>query len=55
MLFVSYQFIVFLFVVFLLFYSIPKRFQTVLLLIAGYCFYLHAGEGYIQIAFIEHR
>ena len=45
MLFVSYQFIFFLFLVFLLFYCVPGKFQTAVLLLASYCFYWYAGEG----------
>lgn len=47
MLFTSYQFIWFLIVVFLLFYCVPGRMQTTILLLAGYCFYLLADDGYL--------
>ena len=45
MLFTSYQFIIFLSLVFLVFYCVPGKFQTAVLLLAGYIFYLGAGEG----------
>lgn len=45
MLFTSYQFIIFLFLVFLIFYIVPGKWQTAVLLLAGYYFYARAGEG----------
>ncbi len=47
MLFTSFRFIIFLIVLFILFYSIPKRFQWMLLLIASYVFYCFAGVKYL--------
>lgn len=47
MLFTSYEFILFLIVLFLLYYAIPKKFQWQLLLIASYLFYAYAGVHYI--------
>lgn len=43
--FTSYQFLIFLFLVFLVFYLVPKKFQTLVLLLAGYSFYVFAGKG----------
>ena len=43
MLFTSYSFLAFLLILFLLYYIVPKKCQWVLLLIAGYVFYAHAG------------
>ena len=43
MLFTSYEFIAFLFAVFLLYYLLPKRMQWGILLIASYVFYFLAG------------
>ncbi len=43
MLFTSYSFLAFLLILFLLYYIVPKKCQWVLLLIAGYVFYVHAG------------
>lgn len=45
MLFVSYQFLLFLACVFLLFYCLPGQFQTILLLFASLFFYWNANEG----------
>lgn len=47
MFFTSYHFMLFLLVLFLLYYLIPKRFQWQLLLIASYLFYCLAGADYI--------
>lgn len=47
MLFTSYEFLVFLTVVFLLYYLAPKRLQWVILLAASLVFYLLAGPGYL--------
>ncbi|NLJ97338.1 MAG: MBOAT family protein [Clostridiales bacterium] len=47
MLFTSYEFILFLVLVFLLYYLIPKRFQWILLLIASYVFYSYTGIRYL--------
>ena len=41
--FVSIQFLLFLFGVFVLYYIIPKKFQWVLLLVCSYGFYLYGG------------
>lgn len=45
MLFVSYQFIVFLLAVVVLFYCLPAKFQTILLLAASLFFYWYADKG----------
>ena len=47
MIFTSYEFILFLIIVFVLYYIIPKKFQWVLLLIASYVFYAYAGVGFL--------
>lgn len=47
MLFTSYEFLLFLIVLFLLYYAIPKKYQWQLLLIASYIFYAYAGIHYI--------
>ncbi len=50
MLFTSYQFIVFLFFVTVLFYLVPKKFQPVILLLASYAFYISAaGSALVYI------
>lgn len=46
MLFVSYEFIGFMLLCFVLYYLVPKRFQWVLLLLASYIFYFIAGSFY---------
>ena len=46
MFFTSYSFIIFLSIIFLLYYLIPKRLQWPLLLIASYIFYGFAGIKY---------
>ncbi|NMA94938.1 MAG: MBOAT family protein, partial [Clostridiales bacterium] len=52
MLFASYNFIIFITVLFFVYYIIPKRFQWMLLLFASYVFYFFAGPKYIiYIAF----
>lgn len=52
MLFTSYEFILFLFTVFVLYYVIPKRFQWQLLLAASYIFYWFSGaENLLYILF----
>jgi len=43
MLFTSYNFILFLVIVFILYYCIPKKFRWILLLFASYFFYAQAG------------
>ena len=45
MLFTSYQFIVFLMVVVFVFYCAPKKWQTLILLLASYLFYYFAARG----------
>lgn len=52
MLFTSFSFIVFLAVLFLLYYTMPKRFQWMLLLIADVFFYACAGWGGLIFMFI---
>ncbi|NLO09161.1 MAG: MBOAT family protein, partial [Clostridiales bacterium] len=47
MLFTSYEFILFVVVLFILYYIIPKKFQWILLLVASYVFYSFAGVGYL--------
>ncbi|TAH66553.1 MAG: MBOAT family protein [Anaerolineaceae bacterium] len=47
MLFTSYEFILFVVILFVIFYIIPKRFQWMLLLLASYVFYSFAGLGYL--------
>ncbi len=47
MLFTSYHFIGFLIVLFLLYYSIPKKYQWQLLLLASYFFYAFAGMQFL--------
>lgn len=46
MLFVSYEFIGFMLLCFLIYYMIPRRFQWILLLLASYVFYFIAGPFY---------
>ncbi len=46
MLFVSYEFIGFMLLCFLIYYVIPRNFQWVLLLLASYVFYFAAGAFY---------
>lgn len=45
MLFTSYEFILFLLLVFVLYYTIPKRFQWPFLLLASYVFYYASGAS----------
>ncbi|NLK75082.1 MAG: MBOAT family protein [Clostridiales bacterium] len=47
MLFTSYEFLIFVLVLVILYYLIPKRFQWMLLLVAGYVFYSYAGIQYL--------
>lgn len=47
MLFTSYEFILFIVILFALYYIMPKRFQWMLLLLASYVFYSFAGIGYL--------
>ncbi|HHX12157.1 MAG TPA: MBOAT family protein, partial [Clostridiales bacterium] len=47
MLFTSYEFLLFLIVLIMVYYAIPKKFQWLLLLIASYIFYAYAGVHYI--------
>lgn len=47
MLFTSYEFILFLGIVFVLYYSIPKKLQWRFLLLAGYVFYFLASPFYL--------
>ena len=47
MLFTSYEFLGFLFVLFLLYYSIPKKYQWICLLCASYLFYACSGVKYL--------
>ena len=45
MLFTSYEFILFLLIVFVLYYALPKKCQWPLLLLASYVFYLFSGPS----------
>ena len=47
MLFTSYEFLVFLAAVFLLYYLLPKRIQWIVLLVSSYIFYALAGVEYL--------
>lgn len=47
MLFASYNFIIFIFLLFIVYYTIPKKYQWILLLGASYLFYFFAGPKYI--------
>jgi D-alanyl-lipoteichoic acid acyltransferase DltB (MBOAT superfamily) len=47
MLFTSYEFILFILILFILYYVIPKKLQWMLLLLASYVFYSFAGIGYL--------
>ena len=47
MLFTTYRFILFLLIVFILYYTIPKKFRWILLLAASYTFYSYAGMEYL--------
>lgn len=47
MLFTSYSFILFLIVLFIIYYLIPKKYQWMLLLFASYVFYSFAGIKYL--------
>ncbi len=44
--FASYQFILFLLILFLIYYCVPKRCQWVILLVSGFLFYFSAGAWY---------
>lgn len=55
MLFTSYNFILFLLVLFILYYIIPKRYQWLLLLVASFIFYSYSGwdnVAYITVTII---
>lgn len=45
--FVSYSFLLFLAVVFIIYYLVPGRFQWMVLLVASYVFYLFSGPKYL--------
>lgn len=47
MLFTSYEFIVFLFAIFILYYLVPKKLQWILLLIGSYVYYYISGPTYL--------
>ena len=47
MLFTSYSFIIFISLLFIIYYLIPKKFQWILLLIASYIFYSFAGVNFL--------
>lgn len=48
MLFTSYDFLIFIGALFLVYYMVPGRFQWMLLLAAGYLFYFLAGPEYLK-------
>lgn len=47
MLFASYSFLIFISILFIVYYLIPKKYQWVLLLCASYLFYFFAGPKYL--------
>jgi len=47
MLFTTYRFIIFLLILFVMYYIVPKRFRWLLLLLASYIFYAYAGVKYL--------
>lgn len=47
MFFTSYQFVLFLLILFIAYYTFPKKYQWILLLIASYIFYAFAGIDYL--------
>lgn len=47
MLFTSHNFVIFLILLFIIYYLIPKKFQWILLLTASYIFYFFAGNWYL--------
>ena len=47
MLFTSYEFIVFVLVLFVIYYIVPKKIQWMLLLLGSYVFYSYAGIQYL--------
>lgn len=47
MLFTSYEFILFIIIIFILYYIVPKKVQWMLLLAASYVFYSFAGIKYV--------
>ncbi len=52
MLFTSYEFIFFVFITTLLYYTVPKRFQWGLLLVANYVFYALAGLEFLPFILV---
>ena len=52
MLFTSYSFIIFITLLFIIYYIIPKKYQWVLLLIASYIFYSFAGLNFLAYIFL---
>lgn len=51
MLFTSYQFLLFLVILFIIYYVFPKKYQWILLLIGSYVFYAFAGIEYLLYFF----
>ncbi|MCR4832982.1 MAG: MBOAT family protein, partial [Butyrivibrio sp.] len=47
MLFTSYSFILFVFIVFCLYYLLPPKWQWLVLLLASYVFYFFAGRTFL--------
>ncbi len=47
MLFTSHSFVIFIILLFIVYYLIPKRYQWILLLTASYIFYFFAGMRYL--------
>lgn len=47
MLFTSYQFVLFVFVLFIAYYLVKKKYQWILLLLGSYIFYAYAGGEYL--------
>ena len=52
MLFTSYEFLFFVLITALLYYTVPKRFQWGLLLVANYVFYALAGLSYLPFILV---
>ena len=47
MLFTTYQFALFVFVLFVIYYLVNKKYQWIILLIGSYLFYAYAGVSYL--------
>ena len=48
MTFTSFSFLLFVFLLLPLYYTVPKKWQWILLLAASYAFYLRAGMAYLS-------